>query len=260
MIRIESPAPAKEEVIVQKWLDKGALIEKGGLHQWETSLSHADMPHTVRSSLFKSVAQRFATLDSMGLAPDPTVICSIVDFLRNPQAKLSPFPSDRPVLAVFQPRHLIADRPNIKGEKLMPAEVTALARHLAAEYPAEEFMITMIPFFQITHHANVMVNSDRSLRIEGAARGSSPTRNGRLDFCAETPRFQSWPLKSDSEDPTHIDIMKKIMAALPKRECVDGHGEEFLPGYYEVAIGHRPDASTLHVIFNDYREGRHFTL
>lgn len=248
--------------LLEKWLARSPELERKGLADWDNAFSALQMPNST-GRYFRSVATRLSALQSEGLVEGALLITNSRQLLEQGVALLrdAGLSTVAPLWCTIQPARadMHAEKPSIKGEKLEARELISLVAHLEEMFPSLEFEITAQPLITISHQANIMVNSDRSVSIEVCRKGGSISRGSELLFRAETPPFQSWPFRSSSETPEALDLTRLLVSKIPRIDCEDGHGEEFKPGYYEISVGFLPGTTIRRVVLNDYRNDAGFT-
>ena len=246
--------------ILRHWQEKTESLETCSLKGWSETLQQESFSRASGGRLYKTVSERFATLEEQGLLTVPCCNTTIENFLKNPERALKKFSHDTVLYAFIQAKPYSTSYPSIKGQKVSREQLISLAAHMQQEYPQTTFMITVLPLYHVQYQANVLVNSDRSVIVEVGARHSSPSRGDALLFTARSPAFFDKPVISTSADPAHLEILHTILRAIPRVPCDQGTAKEYLPGYYEVAVGRHPDTRALRALFYDYRPGKDFTL
>lgn len=250
------------EQLIGKWLDRSASLEEKGLADWDKAFRELDFSAAPRR-YFRSVAQRLSSLQKEGLIEGALLVTTSARLLEEgiSQILAADLSITAPLWCTIQSQSGLSSStaPSIKGEKLTATQLISLTSHLEKIYPGVSFDITAQPLIVITHQANVLVNSDRSVSIEVCRKGGSISRGSELLFRSETPPFQSWPFRCSLDSSEAISITQLIASKLPKIDCIDGHGEEFKPGYYEFSIGHAPDSTIRRVVLNDFRNEAEFT-
>jgi len=244
--------------IINHWDAKSNSLEQLSMGGWESAAKSSGIKLD-GGRLFRSVHERFSDLYKQGLTPDEIYLGTLADLMSDFDGALKRF-SRQDLFVFIQPSGAGIDVPNIKGHHLTPESLRELGSYLIQHFPHISYEVTIVPYYQITHMANVMINSDRSVTIEATLCGTTPSRGGELLFRAESRPFFSWPVFCSTNDPEHRELAQKILESIPKRSCEDGLGEEYQRGYYEIAIGRDPRSKRQRVLFYDARYERHFTL
>jgi hypothetical protein len=236
----------------------------GHLQDWSSLLQTSGLldrksldGYLMHSELTKSRIDTYARLERMGLPTVPHVSSTLREFIEHAPQYLGEF-SGKHVRLIVEPIGADELLETIRLTDPAPEEIVAKLRQKVSPNQISKYSVLMKEFIPYAYAVTIMVNSDQSMIIEASKPTSSSLQlNGTPDFMLSRDPWLG-TFRYSFESPDIRKLLYRVTHFLP--HIGSGRSREFQKGYYEMIIAKRSESSPFCFYFDDFREGKGFSL
>ncbi len=227
-------------------------LRPDSLEAWSKAIIAAGIRLESRN-LFESKASRYERLRAWGLLKTPCLTLTVHEFLTAPRKYLELVPGAK-LIPFLEPAYMAGTCQHFSSRPILREHFVAALRRATQGLTRRHCSITFLKAFDILCNGNIIVRKDADLYAEFVVGARSPSQQNVEIGCIVRRDPFLGILRYSSKNLELRGRIYDLISSLPKR----GPRNVYLPGYYEVALGHDKENDVEIPLFYDFRQGSAF--